>query len=116
MRCRVNRFAAEAGLAPCLEIRMELPGLAPRPETLSAGLSPTLELPAASQAEPAGLGSAPEREPELALRLLAHASLSTFADFPIDKALNACPKTCCQDPIPTNTQTRQKSRKKAAKS
>ena len=82
MRCRVNRFAAEAGLAPCLEIRMDLPGLAPRPETLSAGLSPTPELPAPSQAEPARLGSTPEREPELALRLLAHASVSTLAVSP----------------------------------
>ena len=87
MRSRANRFAAAAGLAPCPEICLESLGLAPRPETFlePTGLAPTLETPTESQAEPAALGSAPDREPELPLRLLAHASLSTLDISPTSR-------------------------------
>ena len=63
------------------------------------GLTPQPEASFALQVDSAELGSAPAREPELPLWLLAHASLSTLGVFPIVKSLKACPKARSKDPI-----------------
>ena len=78
LRCRANTFAAEAGLKP-----------GPEPCSDSQVLVDPLEL-----------GSAPDKDPELSLRPVAHAGLATLDVHPVVKALKACPKACRQDPIP----------------